>query len=89
MENAERGKKAGIRSWLIILAMAILFLCYGLFMFLVVGDKGPPAWDFGTVADIPGESAYSTHSLGAPEAEPQHVSQKPALAESGGDIKKP
>ncbi len=73
-------RNAGLHGWLIILTMAILFLCYGLFMFFTVGDKGPPRWDFGVVEDIPGESVYSTHSLGAPEPSPQHVSQKPPQA---------
>jgi hypothetical protein len=72
--------KTALRSWIIILAIAILFFCYGLFMFLAVGDKGPPGWDFGVVKDIPGESAYSTHPSRAPEPEPQHVSQKPSPA---------
>jgi hypothetical protein len=79
--SAEAKKKdAGLRSWLIILTIAILFIGYGLFMFFAVGDKGPPRWDFGVVEDIPGESVYSTHSLGAKEPEPQHVSQKPPQA---------
>jgi hypothetical protein len=77
MESRIQGNKTDLRSWMIILAIAILFFCYGLFMFLAVGDKGPPGWDFGVVKDIPGESAYSTHPPGAPEPEPQHVSQKP------------
>jgi hypothetical protein len=70
-----RKGKASLRSWMIILGIAILFLCYGLFMFFVVGDKGPPVWDFGVVEDIPGESIYSTHP-GKSAPEPQHVSQK-------------
>jgi len=80
-ETKEKDKS--LRGFLIILTMAILFLCYGLFMFFTVGDKGPPRWDFGVVEDIPGESVYSTHSLGAPAPEPQHVSQKPLQAPTG------
>ena len=76
------GEKTPLGSWLIILAIALLFFFYGLFMFLAVGDKGPPGWDFGVVKDIPGESAYSTHPPGAPKPEPQHVSQKPPQAET-------
>ena len=72
------------QSWFIVCGLAFLFLIYGLFMFLAVGDKGPPDWDFGSVEDIPGQSAYSTHP-GAPgtiaEPEPQHVSGKPPRAE--------
>jgi hypothetical protein len=82
VESGTRGDKTDLRSWLIILAVALLFFCYGLFMFLAVGDKGPPGWDFGVVKDVPGESAYSTHPPGAPKPEPQHVSQKPPQAET-------
>jgi hypothetical protein len=73
-------RDTGLRGWLIILTIAILFLGYGFFMFFAVGDKGPPIWDFGVVQDIPGESIYSTHSSGASEPEPQHVSEKPPQA---------
>lgn len=73
-------RDTGLRAWLIILTIALLFLVYGFFMFFAVGDKGPPIWDFGVVQDIPGESVYSTHSSGASEPEPQHVSEKPPQA---------
>ena len=45
------------------------FLLYGLTFFLVVGDRGPPDWDFGAVQDTPGKSLYSTAGgqSGAPE----------------------
>jgi hypothetical protein len=81
--------KTALHSWIIILAIAILFFCYGLFMFLAVGDKGPPGWDFGVVKDIPGESVYSTHPPRAPEPDPQHVSQKPPKAETKVSKEKP
>jgi hypothetical protein len=73
-------KTSALRSWIIIWVLAILFVSWGLFIFLAVGDKGPPSWDFGVVRDIPGESAYSTQRTlegkgSAPQ--PQHVSQKP------------
>ena len=77
----EDSEKTG-KTLIIILGIAILFLVWGLFIFFSVGDKGSPPWDFGIVQDIPGESAYSTHSPKAPEPEPQHVSQKPARVET-------
>lgn len=49
------------RSWMIILAMAIFFVAWGIFAYLAIGEKGPHPWDFGVVEDIPGESAYSTY----------------------------
>ena len=73
--------KSTIGSLVIVLAIAISFLVWGLFIFFSVGDKGSPPWDFGIVQDIPGESAYSTHPPKALEPEPQHVSQKPAQVE--------
>jgi len=73
--------KSTIGSLIIVLAIAISFLAWGLFIFFSVGDKGSPPWDFGIVQDIPGESVYSTHPPKAPEPEPQHVSQKPAQVE--------
>ena len=76
--NNERNRK----SLVIVLAIAVSFLIWGLFIFFSVGDKGSPPWDFGIVQDIPGESAYSTHPPKAPEPEPQHVSQKPTRVET-------
>ncbi len=64
----------GIKGWLIVVGMAILFLCWGLFLFFSVGDKGPPPWDFGVVRDIPGEGPHSTVGPGkAAQPVPQHV----------------
>jgi flagellar basal body-associated protein FliL len=58
--TAEQEKKATLRSWMIIIAMVFVFLLWGLFIFFVVGDKGPPPWNFGVVEDVPGQSPYST-----------------------------
>jgi hypothetical protein len=80
----EEHSKGTMRSLLIVVAIALSFLAWGLLIFFSVGDKGSPPWDFGIVEDIPGESAYSTHPLGAPEPTPQHVFQKPPQAEVGG-----
>jgi hypothetical protein len=53
-------KKANLKSWIMVAAMAVLFILWGIFIFFTVGDKGPPPWDFGVFKDIPGESPYST-----------------------------
>jgi hypothetical protein len=79
----ERDEKT-FRSLMIVVAIALSFFVWGLFIFFSVGDKGSPSWDFGIVPDVPGESAYSTHPLRSPEPEPQHVSQKPLRTETGG-----
>ena len=81
-------RKAGLRSWALVCGLALGFLLYGLFMFMIVGDKGPPGWDFSAVEDIPGKSEYSTFPEpgGTPtEPEPQHVSGKPPQAPGGKD----
>ncbi len=81
-----------IRGWLVVCALAIAFFVYGMIMYSVVGDKGPPDWDFGTVEDIPGQSVYSTSpAVGGSAAvpEPQHVFQKPPLAEPDVTKEKP
>ena len=46
-------------SWVIVLAMAVAFLLWGLFIFSVVGVSWPPPWRYGTIADVPGQSIYS------------------------------
>ena len=53
-------RKGTLRSWIIVMTIAVLFFIWGLFIFFAVGDKGPPVWDFSVVEDIPGESPYST-----------------------------
>ncbi|MEN6442113.1 MAG: hypothetical protein ABFD97_26420 [Syntrophobacter sp.] len=68
-------------TWGIIVGIATTFLCWGLLLFFVFGDKGSPDWDYSIIPDIPGESAYSTHSPFGPRGlapgpqlvEPQHV----------------
>jgi hypothetical protein len=49
-----------IKDWLVPIAIAVLFLIWGLLIFFMVGNKGQPPWDFGVVEDIPGQSPYST-----------------------------
>ena len=56
----EDEKKRDLRSWIIMVSLAVLFLAWGLFIFFTVGDKGPPSWNFSVVEDIPGQSPYST-----------------------------
>ncbi len=73
-----------LKGWLYVCALAFMFLVYGLFMFYMIGDKGPPGWDFGTVEDTPGESVYSTNEPitgGTAAPDPQHISQKPSQAD--------
>lgn len=46
-------------SWSIVLAVAVAFLLWGLFIFYTVGVSWPPPWRYGTIADVPGQSIYS------------------------------
>lgn len=76
-------------GWLIVCAISLTLVVYGVFAFFAVGDKGPVGWDFGGVQDIPGASEYSTYPyrLAPAETEPQHVDEKPADAKI--DISEP
>jgi len=79
IDNNER--KSAVRGWVFVTLLALLFLVYGFFVFGVVGDKGPPEWDMGDVADTPGKSVYSTSPEPAGnrgEPATQHVSGRPS-----------
>jgi hypothetical protein len=85
-------RQVEIKGWLYVCVLALCFLLYGLFMFFMIGDKGPPEWDFGIIEDIPGASAYSTNEPitgGTNRPEPQHVSQKPLHAGTDAAKEKP
>jgi hypothetical protein len=56
----EQKENPTIKDWLVPIAIAVLFLLWGLLIFFMVGNKGQPPWDFGVVEDIPGQSPYST-----------------------------
>jgi len=71
------------RLWLIVCAIAVAFVLYGFFAFFVIGDKGPPDWDTGSVEDVPGASVNSTYPYRDPtvEPDPKHVAERPSKAE--------
>ena len=56
----EQKENSTLKDWLVPIAIAVLFLVWGLAIFFMVGNKGQPPWDFGVVDDIPGQSPYST-----------------------------
>ena len=74
---------SSIKTWSIIGAIAVGFLAWGMLIYYVIGDKGPPGWDFSVIPDIPGQSTDSSYSpikphglAPGPESnpvEPQHV----------------
>jgi len=75
---------SSVKTWSIIGAIAAGFLAWGLLIYFVIGDKGPPDWDFSIIPDIPGESIYSSYNPESPhglvpgpeptQVTPQHVS---------------
>ncbi len=68
-----------IQGWIIVCGLVVILVLYGFFAFFVVGDKGPPGWDFGAVQSVPGESSYSTYPYKGRVDPPavQHVDEKP------------
>jgi hypothetical protein len=80
-----RLSRMALRGWLIVCAMAVLFTLYGFLAFFVIGDKGPPDWDYGALPDVPAQSAYSTYPYrdAALQPESQHINQKPPEAKTG------
>ena len=58
MQNTARSERT---TWIIILIMVMFILIKGLFIYLVVGDKGQPGWDYRPVPDVPGESPYAIY----------------------------
>jgi hypothetical protein len=68
-------RKAAFRTWVIVVLIAALFVCWGLIVFYTVGDKGPPPWHYWQVEDVPGESPFSTERSLAKDPSPQHVNE--------------
>ena len=61
--ESKEAEKGALRGWLVVAGIAVAFLVWGLLVYVTVGDKGVPAWNFGVVEDIPGQSLYSTHQM--------------------------
>jgi hypothetical protein len=60
MELKPHMESVGI-TWLVVFICLGLILLQGFFVFFIVGDKGPPDWDYGTVKDLPGQSPYAIY----------------------------
>jgi hypothetical protein len=52
-------KESTIKSWFVVFSIALFFFLWGLFIFYFVGPGRPPAWWYGTMPDVPGQSVYS------------------------------
>lgn len=57
-------------TWILIVIMVAFIIAKGVFVYLVVGDKGQPGWDYRPVPDVPGESPYAIYE---PLPHRQHV----------------
>jgi hypothetical protein len=68
--DASPEEQSARRTWIVIIALLILILVKGMFTYYVVGDLGPPNWDYRPVADVPGESPYAVYP---PQPHSQHV----------------
>ncbi len=51
------------KTWMVVILLVLLILVKGFFAFFVVGDKGPPTWDYRPVRDVPGESPYALYDV--------------------------
>ncbi len=52
-----------IKTWLIVLLMVVGIVTYGIVVYVTIGDKGPPDWNYGAISDVPGESPFSTEPV--------------------------
>jgi len=52
-----------IKTWLIVFLMVVGILGYGIVVYVTIGDKGPPEWNYGAISDVPGESPFSTEPV--------------------------
>jgi hypothetical protein len=52
-------KESFSKSWIVVVSIALFFFLWGLFIFFTVGVGLPPAWNYGVVPDVPGQSVYS------------------------------
>jgi hypothetical protein len=52
-------KESTIKGWIIVFSIALFFFLWGLFIYYAVGVGQVPAWRYGVVSDVPGQSVYS------------------------------
>ena len=76
----EKGSTA--KSLMVVFSIALFFFLWGLFIFYTVGVGWPPAWRYGTMPDVPGQSVYSvqgaeeragTAMMGGKTVRKQHI----------------
>ena len=58
-QGPQEKKESTAKSWIVVFSIALFFFLWGLFIFYTVGSGWPPAWRYGIVPDVPGQSVYS------------------------------
>jgi hypothetical protein len=58
-QSPQERKESFAKSWIVVFCIALFFFLWGLFIFYTVGTGRPPAWRYGIMPDVPGQSVYS------------------------------
>lgn len=48
------------KSFFIVILITLAVLAWGGVIYFLVGDRGQPDWEYGTISDVPGKSPFST-----------------------------
>ncbi|MBW2309070.1 MAG: hypothetical protein JRG73_19270 [Deltaproteobacteria bacterium] len=59
-EKRTDDRRGTLKSFFIVFLMALAVAAWGGFIFVFIGDRGQPDWEYGTISDVPGKSPYST-----------------------------
>lgn len=70
MEKNKTSKDSVLATWIFVFILAVYFLIYSLSAFVLIGDQGPPTWNYDIVKDVPGESPEAIYKK---LPHPQHV----------------
>jgi hypothetical protein len=75
MAGKKRLSPAG-QMWVVVLAICVALVSWGLVHWTFVRDA-PRSWSYGTLPDLPGESAYSSEGMPFDKAVPIQVHPLP------------
>jgi hypothetical protein len=64
---------SAVKTWFLILLMVGWVAFKGWLAYTVIGNLGPPDWDYRPILDVPGESAYTINNPYHPLPYAQHV----------------
>ena len=77
-----------IHGWLMVLSISLFFFLWGLLIYFSVGNNWPPPWQYGTVPDVPGQSAYSVQNAEEKAGTPFSSGEKIEMQHVMGDREK-